>query len=114
MTKAKDLARELIETTFESTRYEAAAALEFLSDEVQRLRGIVPQALEDLNDGLCDENEELRAVLAEALEVLKRLHEDYEHYSDGSIDWEIEQGNEMIIPHKEAREVMRKIEKAIR
>jgi hypothetical protein len=42
-----------------------------LRAENERLRGIVPKVLEDLNDGLCKENETLRAELAAAAESLR-------------------------------------------
>lgn len=37
-----------------------------LCNEIDRLRGIVPEVLERLNDELCVENEQLRAALARA------------------------------------------------
>lgn len=40
---------------------QAAAELRRLVEENQRLRGIVPEVLERLNDELCEENAELRA-----------------------------------------------------
>ena len=40
---------------------EAAAELRRLHEENERLRGIVPEVLERLNDELCDENELLKA-----------------------------------------------------
>lgn len=42
---------------------------EALRREVERLRGIVPEVLERLNDELCDENERLRSALAELVAV---------------------------------------------
>lgn len=37
------------------------------ADEIERLRGIVPEVLERLNDDLCAENERLRAALQMAV-----------------------------------------------
>jgi hypothetical protein len=42
-----------------------------LERENQRLRGIVPEVLERLNDELCAENEALRAKLDKALTVCR-------------------------------------------
>jgi hypothetical protein len=45
------------------------------ADEIERLRGIVPEVLEKLNDDLCAENQRLRGLLAaerERLVVLAR------------------------------------------
>lgn len=63
---------------------DAAAELRRLYDENLRLRGIVPEALEKLNDELCDENDRLHALNAqltqvseELLETLKELTADY-------------------------------------
>ena len=42
--------------------------LEKAEREIERLRGIVPEVLERLNDEMCDENERLRAELAAAKE----------------------------------------------
>jgi hypothetical protein len=42
---------------------EAAAELRRLHEENERLRGIVPEVLEQLNDELCEENKEMLAVL---------------------------------------------------
>ena len=46
-------------------------------EECQRLRGIVPEVLEKLNDELCDENELLKSqckVLLEAVEWIARVN----------------------------------------
>lgn len=47
---------------------EAAALLVKQAHEVERLRGIVPEVMERLNDELCAENERLRAALRIARE----------------------------------------------
>ena len=54
-------------------RDEAVVELEKLYDEYLRIRSFAPGELEELNDALCEENEVLRAVLAEALEGIERL-----------------------------------------
>lgn len=46
----------------------AARVMELQADEIDRLRGIVPEVLERLNDELCAENERLRAALADSCE----------------------------------------------
>ena len=45
-----------------------SVALTEAADELERLRGIVPEVLERLNDDLCAENERLRAALSAILE----------------------------------------------
>ena len=39
--------------------------------EIERLRGIVPEMLERLNDELCAENEQLRAEIADAVHTMR-------------------------------------------
>lgn len=51
------------------------------ADEIERLRGIVPEVLERLNDELCAENERLRASLTLAANRLDRLALDLPHGS---------------------------------
>ena len=54
-------------------REETAEELRRLHEENQRLRGIVPECLERLNDELCDENERLKVQRDALLEALKEL-----------------------------------------
>ena len=58
---------------------EVAAELRRLHDENLRLRGIVPEALEKLNDELCDENDRLRALNQELLKALRYVTLDCEN-----------------------------------
>lgn len=62
-------------------RQEAAAELRRLHEENERLRGIVPEVLERLNDELCDENEDLRDALQDSKwlfeEVVQHLPKPY-------------------------------------
>ena len=53
---------------------EAAALLVKQAHEVERLRGIVPEVLERLNDELCAENERLRALLQALVNALNSGH----------------------------------------
>lgn len=52
-------------------RDETADELRRLHDENQRLRLIVPQVLEDLNDKLCEDNLRLTAQRDQLIEALK-------------------------------------------
>ena len=57
-----------------SINYKAhAAELRRLYEENQRLRGIVPEVLERLNDELCEENERLEQQRDALLEALKQI-----------------------------------------
>jgi hypothetical protein len=47
-------------------------------DENQRLRLIVPQVLEDLNDKLCEDNERLIAQRDQLLKVLKKARAEFD------------------------------------
>jgi hypothetical protein len=51
----------------------AAAELRRLHEENERLRGIVPEVLEQLNDELCEENEELLEALKLARSICNIL-----------------------------------------
>jgi hypothetical protein len=78
---------------------EAATELRRLHEENERLRGIVPEVLEQLNDDLCEENKELRhatgvanqtiaAVVAqrdELLVALKSIMDTVEFYARGQL-----------------------------
>lgn len=58
-----------------------------LHDENQRLRLIVPQVLEDLNDKLCEDNERLTAqrdALLEAYRKMKNVAAGYSNLCDDS------------------------------
>lgn len=47
----------------------ASAQRKPLLEEIERLRGIVPEVLERINDELCAENEALKLQLAAAIKV---------------------------------------------
>lgn len=56
-----------------------AAVFAALVAENERLRGIVPEFLEELNDKLCDENERLTAQRDELLKVLRAMLEQFNY-----------------------------------
>lgn len=57
--------------------FEAADELFYQAAEIERLRGIVPEVLERLNDELCQENEALQQSLAECVEDSEELLANY-------------------------------------
>lgn len=59
----RDIEIAQMQTAFEMTSASQRQLRESLRVENVRLRGIVPQVLEDLNDALCTENEQLKARL---------------------------------------------------
>ena len=63
-------------------REETAEELRRLHEENQRLRGIVPECLERLNDELCDENERLKVQRDALLEALKAVMSLPDHLVD--------------------------------
>jgi hypothetical protein len=54
--------------------------------EVERLRGIVPEFLEKLNDELCAENERLRAEVEVLREALKQIASCTSHHKGDVVD----------------------------
>lgn len=57
--------------------FEAADELFYQAAEIERLRGIVPEVLERLNDELCQENQALQQSLAECVEDSEELLSNY-------------------------------------
>ena len=65
--------RLLLERLREGTYYGQHALMNEAADEIERLRGIVPEVLERLNDELCAENEWLREQVGRRQTLVARL-----------------------------------------
>ncbi len=70
---ARELLMEAAHIGAMNERKTLDAELSRLQEENQRLRLIVPQVLEDLNDKLCEDNERLTAQRDALLAALKEL-----------------------------------------
>ena len=83
---ATDVAKLLDDAAYEIVNQ--AAQIAEKDAEIARLRGIVPEALEKLNDELCAENEALRAD-AERLRHLLQASMTAMQHSRFPLDWAV-------------------------